>query len=268
VFDGNPLVNQPPKEIPLKDPPLIRVIAQVRFPDILSIEQPSFIAKFQEDIREKYPTLRPEQSTGFSIGPQGIGLAQPSTIWCFIDVTGNWRVSLSINFITLETTNYISRTDFLDRLMYLLNAANINLKPRMYDRFGLRYIARLEGNDREILQSLVRPEVSGILPLKIDEHTEQNISYSLFKVPNENAQIHAKWGLLPANLTIDPSAIEAISQPSWIIDLDMVSIPFSEIQEFNTDVVTKIAKKYAERLYTLFRWAVTKEFLIHFGGEI
>ena len=43
----NPLVGSPPAEVPLTDPPLVRVIAQVRFPTILSVENAEFIAPFQ-----------------------------------------------------------------------------------------------------------------------------------------------------------------------------------------------------------------------------
>lgn len=55
VSINNPLIDPPPPEVPLKSAPLIRVIAQVRFPPILSIEKQEFVASFQEAIRDKYP---------------------------------------------------------------------------------------------------------------------------------------------------------------------------------------------------------------------
>jgi hypothetical protein len=53
-----PLVVPLPTEVPLKDAPLVRVIAQLRFPDSLSVGQRDSIAPFQEAIRAKYPVLR------------------------------------------------------------------------------------------------------------------------------------------------------------------------------------------------------------------
>ncbi|MGD8207441.1 MAG: TIGR04255 family protein, partial [Thiohalocapsa sp.] len=57
-----PLTGPPPAEVPLSDAPLVRVIAQVRFPLVASVEKGDFIAPFQEAIRAEYPVLRPEQN--------------------------------------------------------------------------------------------------------------------------------------------------------------------------------------------------------------
>ena len=48
VTNLNPLTATPPIEVPLKNAPLVRAIAQVRFPPILSIEQQEFVGSFQE----------------------------------------------------------------------------------------------------------------------------------------------------------------------------------------------------------------------------
>jgi len=67
----DPLVAPLPAEVPLKNAPLERVIAQLRFPEILSVEQRDFVAPFQEAIRSKYPVLRQEQTQGILLGPAG-----------------------------------------------------------------------------------------------------------------------------------------------------------------------------------------------------
>src|SRR5580658_5911796 len=61
----DPLVAPPPQEVPLAHAPLVRVIAQVRFPLVVAVEQRDFIAPFQETIRARYPVLRQEQTQGF-----------------------------------------------------------------------------------------------------------------------------------------------------------------------------------------------------------
>ena len=48
----DPLVAPLPAEVPLNHAPLVRVIAQLRFPEILSVEQRDFVAPFQEAIRQ------------------------------------------------------------------------------------------------------------------------------------------------------------------------------------------------------------------------
>lgn len=67
----SPLSGPPPVEVPLNAPPIVRVIAQVRFPLIASIEKQEFIAQFQEAIRRDYPVLRQEQSRSLVLSSEG-----------------------------------------------------------------------------------------------------------------------------------------------------------------------------------------------------
>ena len=57
------------QEVPLARAPLVNVIAQVRFPAVMKIEDSAFVANFQEAIRKDYPILRPERQLGVLIGP-------------------------------------------------------------------------------------------------------------------------------------------------------------------------------------------------------
>jgi uncharacterized protein (TIGR04255 family) len=268
VFEGNPLIALPPKEVPLKEAPLVRVIAQVRFPSILSIGEASFVAAFQEQIRGQYPVLQPEQTRSFVFGPQGLEPAAPTMVWRFIDKTEKWRISLTSNFVTLETTDYLSRADFLQRFQEILVAIDTHIKPQVFERLGLRYIARLIGQDVDRLTEFVRPEVSGVLASEIAAYAEQSINDSFFTLPDQLSQIRSRWGRFPANVTIDPTAIEPVPEPSWVIDLDMFTTPFAEVKAFEVEPMMNDTQAFAERLYTFFRWAVTKDFLIHFGGEV
>jgi uncharacterized protein (TIGR04255 family) len=261
----NPLIDPPPPEVPLKNAPLIRVIAQVRFPPILSIEKKEFVGSFQEAIRDKYPILQPEKTQGFIFDPQGNVQTLTQVAWRFSDTTGNWRVSLSSNFVALETTAYSSRSNFLERLENIITALNENFNPTIIERFGLRYVDRLVGKDLTDILSLVKPEIAGIVSADFRDDIHQSINESLFIIPDEGKQILARWGLISANTTLDPDAIEPITEPSWILDLDM---SLSKNREFNIAVLMKEAQQFSERLYTFFRWAVQDEFLRRFGGEV
>lgn len=252
----NPLIEQPPSEVPLKNAPLIRVLAQVRFPPILKIEDSISVAPFQEAIREKYPILQSDQ---------GIVSSEPQKIWRFADVGGNWRVSLTRDFVALETDTYLSRSDFLERWENVLEAVDEHINPKIVERFGLRYIDRLVELDTKYITRFVRPEVAGILSAEFGEYVHQAISEYIFSLPEGQGQLLARWGLLPPNTTIDPTAVEPIAQPSWILDLDT---SFWNKREFSVKLIMSEAQRFAERIYTFFRWAVTDEFLRHFGGEL
>lgn len=265
VVNTNPLIAKPPDEVPLKPAPLVRVIAQVRFPPILSIQEKSFVGHFQEAIREKYPILQPEQTHGLIFSPQGLMPTGTQVIWRFADTSGYWRVSLASDFLSLETVAYSSRSNFLERLENVLLALDTHIKPRIVERFGLRYIDRLISQEIEDISKLVRPEIAGILATEVGENVHQTINESLFDLPGGQEQIIARWGLLPANATIDPTALEPIAEPSWVLDLDM---SLSTQREFSVEGLVSEGQRFAERIYTVFRWVVNDNFLQRFGGKV
>src|ERR1039457_1469794 len=258
----NPLVAPPPSEVPLPNAPLVRVIARIGFPAIVSIGKVEFIAPFQEAIRSAYPVLRPEQTVVFAVG--GVGNVPPQTTWRFSDVEGAWRVSLASNFVAVETTKYVSRANFVERLDLVISALAKHINPQLMDRIGVRYIDRVRGEALRDLTKYVHPEVIGVLATEVAHHVQHSMTESLFVVPNGKTQMLARWGQMPADATVDPAAIEPIDEPSWILDLDMFC---PEARPFSKALVINEYRAYSERIYTLFRWAVTDEFLKHCGGQ-
>jgi uncharacterized protein (TIGR04255 family) len=265
VVNSNPLIDLPPQEVPLKNAPLVRVIAQMRFPPILSIEKKEVVSSFQEAIREQYPTLKPEHTQNLIFDPQGVVLSDSQITWRFIDATNSWRVSLATNFLALETSAYSSRSDFLERFKNVVTALHENFKLTTIERFGLRYIDRLQGEDMEHLSLFVRPEIAGIITSEFGDCIQQTINESVFTIPNQGEHLTARWGLLPVNKTFDPNTIEPIDQQSWILDLDMSSL---KERNFSIPTLMEEAKHFSQRLYAFFRWVVTDEFLRYFGGEL
>ena len=223
VFDHNPLTDSPPDEVPLPNAPLIRVLAQVRFPRILSIEKKDHVAPFQESIRKDYPILRPEQTQGVVLGPKGI-VVEHQMVWRFLNEEDTWRVSLAPNFLSLETDSYASRHDFLERLQKVLLALDKHFEPHIVERFGLRYVNRLFQDNTGDLPNLVRPEITGVMATEFGQQVHQTISESLFKLSEGDSQLTTRWGYLPEKATIDPAVVEPVDQISWILDLDMAYI--------------------------------------------
>jgi len=98
--------------------PLVRVLAQVRFPCILKIDSKEAVARFQEEIRRDYPLLEQEVSQQFQIqmGPGGPAIREvPGKLWRFCDAEKKWRITLVTDSVSLETDFYLSREDFLAR---------------------------------------------------------------------------------------------------------------------------------------------------------
>ena len=204
-----PLTGPPPPEVPLSDPPLERVIAQVRFPLIASLEKREFIASFQEAIRTSYPVLRPEEGRSVVLGSQGMVDTRSNTLWRFNEAKGAWRVTLAPDFLALETTEYTSRDDFMKRLTLVLEALKEHVDPQVLDRLGVRYIDRVSGENMSALPRLVRPEVAGILGSPLSERARHAVSENVFILPGNAGQITARWGLLAPQSTTDPGALDA-----------------------------------------------------------
>ena len=263
--DIDPLVAPIPAEIPLPDAPLVRVIAQVRFPLVIAIQQREFVAPFQEAIRKRYPVLRQEQVQGLVLAPPGVQVqvAAASPVWRFSDTTGHWRVSLAPEFLAIETTKYSSRDDFLTRLQDVAGALAEHVEPQVVDRFGLRYIDRIIVNSPNDISPLVRAEVLGFIASKAATHLQHSLSESVFAV--EQNRLLARWGTLPPNTTYDAAALEPVAQRSWVLDLDLFR---DTAQPFAVEELVREARRFAERIYAVFRWAVTPEFLRRHGGQL
>jgi uncharacterized protein (TIGR04255 family) len=76
--------------------------------------------------------------------------------------------------------------------------------------------------------------------------------------------VTARWGLLPPGGTVDPGAVEAIPEASWLLDIDVFQ---TKTRPLHVDDIVEQARGFAERIYSIFRWAVTDEFLRRYGGE-
>ncbi|WP_428277731.1 TIGR04255 family protein [Candidatus Palauibacter sp.] len=262
-----PLTGPPPPEVPLADPPLVRVIAQVRFPLVASVEKRGFIASFQEAVREFYPVLRPEEERSVVLGAQGVVDTRSNTLWRFNEARGAWRVTLAPEFLALETTKYSSRENFMERLRLILEALKEHVDPQVLDRLGVRYIDRVSGKNLSALPQLVRPEVAGVLVSPLAARAQRAISENVFILPDNAGQITARWGLLAPQSTTDPGALDAINEPSWILDTDAFQSFQAGSRQLEVDSVVEQARGFAERIYSIFRWAVSDEFLRRYGGE-
>lgn len=261
----DPLTGPPPTEVPLPTAPLVRVIAQVRFPVVASVEKREFIAPFQEAIQGEYGVLREEAGRKLLVNMPGHASVEmgPTTTWRFHDVARHWRVTLAADFMALETSSYTSRADFFSRFERLLVALERHVGPGALDRLGVRYIDRLTGAPFDTLEAYIQPALLGALATPVGRHARLAVSEALFDLPDEQAHMRARWGVVPPNATLDPNAIEPVNEPSWLLDIDAFR------QGERPFVATEIAVEavaLAVRTYAFFRWSVTEDFLAHYGG--
>lgn len=260
---------EPVEEIHLPSAPLVAVVAQVRFPPIMSIAREDFIGPFQERIRTLYPVLRRDQEVNIVLAPDGITSGgEPTTVWRFLDHPSApvWKVSLASSFVALDTSLYKTREGFLDRLSTVLTAVADTVQPSSCDRVGVRYINRLPLNSLGCnLSALVRPEVLGVTTADAGDGAAllHSVSDTQFQVGN--ATLRGRWGQIPPGVQFDPLHGQPIDSPSWILDLDMYD---TKVGTFSRDHLISITKNLTERIYRFFRWAVQPALLSHYGGDV
>ncbi len=258
----------PVDEVPLPRAPLTFVVAQARFERVASISSEEFIAGFQEKIRASYPVMQRGQQAGVLLGPEGqVVTADAGVLWRFDESPERWQVVLASDFVALSTRHYTHRRDFIDRFSTVLSAVQQELRIRFCDRIGIRYVDRVTGQ-RLLgrLESLLKPEVLGAVAVNVGEEGVENIHTfvdTTFRLP-ETAELHARWGLLPAGVTFDP-AIEATNVRSWVLDLDAYS---TQQVSFEPRTLAERTEALSQRIYRFFRWAVQDEFLIAHGGHL
>lgn len=245
-----------PEEIPLKKNTLTRVLAQVKFPPIISLEKKDFIADFQESIRSEYPELILDNVQGNYVVPAGMPPLPTQTIWRFSSEDRDWRVSLAQDFIALEAMSYSSRKDFLFRFKNLLEAVEKRFQPSSSLRIGVRYVNRDNMVSKKEAAEIFRSNLLGLTATPLAEKIEHYISETSLKL--DTGRLHLKWGILPGNATFEPEMYPPRAQLSWFLDLDMFSV---EAEKFSSSENILKIESFTKRIYAFFRWVTTESFI-------
>lgn len=251
-------------EIQLPDAPLVKVLAQVRYPRPLDFSGEDTFERIGRALVSRYPVGRKVQAASLLITPDGIKEQPgPEINWTYQNVSGDWQVTASGQFISLETSSYTSRAEFCDRLREAIEAITTVIHPPVYDRLGVRYINRLEGEDVLVdLHNLVRPVAQAGLVIP---HDGLQVQHSLCDTVfvDGNSHVQARWGWLPAGAGID-LAVPPPSVPYWLLDIDSFT---GSGGPFEVDTLDNLARDLSSRAYGLFRWIITDEFIDRFGGK-
>lgn len=257
IFSDGPMT-----EVPLAEPPLVTVLAQVQFPSSPELVDPDNIADLRRCLRESYPILREDKTVGFLVTASGVTEApQAERVMRLRNKAEDWQISLSQNFIALNTSSYTSRDDFCTRFEEVMAAVGGLAAPVVYDRLGIRYINRFTDVDIATLETLVAGPFLGLAALDLGS-AEIVQSYTQTLLSYAEGDISARWGLLPPGMVVDP-ALPAVEAISWILDIDV----FQERKgDFAADEIGREVRRYADIAYRFFRGAATDE-LLHRAGD-
>jgi uncharacterized protein (TIGR04255 family) len=138
---------------PLARSPLAVVVFQVKYEQNLSIGDGDTGLRVYEHLGGpdgRYIRVEPIQIVGAALQVSPLGLAQvpsanvPSRGFRMRNEDGTLILSLMPDFAALETTAYgLWKDDFRERLVELISALSENIKPRVEERLGLRYVNKI-----------------------------------------------------------------------------------------------------------------------------
>ncbi|WP_083541651.1 TIGR04255 family protein [Sinorhizobium americanum] len=258
----DPLHGEHVQHVPLRNAPLVRVLSQVRFPDVTVAPDRNFVAAFQQAIRRRYPLVREEATPNIAFGPGGVSVTT-NAIWRFLDAASVWRVSLTPTFLSLETKEYVSGEDFVRRFRALLTDLGETIAPSHVTRIGIRYVDQVDVTQDLIIEDLLHPhmnEITGAL---------KGVRHMISELEAETAEggVLARWGHLPGNGSHDPDMMPPRQHPTWFLDVDSFASYESNLLEYEVDEIANITTSLSKRAYDFFRWCVNDRFLETFGKD-
>ena len=238
---------------PLMHPPLSEVAFEISFPRQFLVE--NRIAEFQQAISASYPNsgdefmVRLPPSVGFGKPPRvGSALVTPVRTFVFQNQTGTRSVKASVVNVNFVVNDYKDFGDYKSSLLKVLGSALKIFELRRIERFGLRYINRIN-----------IPKEKG--PLAFRDYIRSPIDLSFFSTHalanfllearldlDSNKKLTVRGGLLP----LEPEAREY----TYLLDLDSYSDNPTSISE---DALPRILDEYHEAIETEFRRSITDE---------
>lgn len=255
----------------LSNSPLALVVAQVQFPAILSVQtDQALLARFQEQIRARYPYLFLGQQFGFNVGPQGVEQQHQASgrLYQFTDMDRQWMVTLTANSISLEARNYTDYEEFSERLLRILASAcevyNIALRVRL----GLRYVNEIRHPNAQNpgdWASLINPQLlgpladTGLSPLITSSYQEAALQL-------DNGGLTMRHGHFAQGTTVAPPPGEAPKEggPFYLLDFDAYDENGRDLDDHTLD---ELLKSYNHTMFQLLCWGVQKGLFEYLKGD-
>ncbi|GAC1371248.1 MAG: hypothetical protein NVS2B12_21940 [Ktedonobacteraceae bacterium] len=231
-------------------------LAQLKYPPIQRFHDDNYMSGIREAIAAEYPLVATEQAMNIVVSPQGtIGQTPGTSMLRFTSIDSRWSVVLSSDFISLETREYTSVTEFSTRFASLLGYVDTHFKPRHRLRFGLRYINEFrhpQGDsykawmrllNLDLIDSVARGVLGGRVEQTIGEVRTKRFDGSLL----------VRHGFLQGTTILPTQNHPPATGPFYLLDLDYYDetpVPF------DAQAPIEQMRRYNDILYRVFRWSI------------
>jgi uncharacterized protein (TIGR04255 family) len=186
----------------LKTPPVYLTIAQIRFNSILNLSE--YLPRIQDSFRRSgYADYSKNQVLGFLVSDEN---KQPEPTqfesYIFGESSGQHNYVLNSDSLTIQSTNYGTFDDFLEKFIIGINIVHAVVKIDFVVRLGLRYLDHITPKEQgEGLDLYLDPGVMGMHG-KFPGLTKFTFSETLNE--NEGIQLRSKTFIQNGPLTLPP----------------------------------------------------------------
>lgn len=217
-------------------------VCELRFPTLLELETKEPV-KFQTAIRKEYPYYK--KGKNINIEP---GSENPSfeTVYNFISKDLSWTIALKPSSISLETKAYENFSEFLERLLKVIDKVKPIIDTDFFTRVGLRYIDTLPVNTDPV-NEWINPDLTNQL---INGELGKPVSYWQEIVGNTFC---GKYNFR--------HGIQNNNHNDYILDFDF----YDENVELK-DIRTKIQNLHDESI-KLFFWSLGKKSIEYMNSK-
>jgi uncharacterized protein (TIGR04255 family) len=239
----------------LTNPPVVYVLAQVRFNAILSMEK--FIPEIQEQFRKIYPKFQKGVTQSLHIGADG----QPKESiqvhrWEFSNKEQTTGFVLQVDSFVFHTSDYENFESFLSQLSDALSVINKILDIDLIERLGLRYIDVIAPNGGKTLNDYLNPGIAGLPYEELDVEltvsfyetvTKSDLGKLVLRTLKNFDAVNMPQDLFPVNLKLKNPAtkgnLSALLDSDHYIEKTM-DYDLNEIQNYFSKLQALISKSF------------------------
>lgn len=249
--EPDPFSGPPPDEVMLDPNPLARVLAQVRFPTILVMEQQDYVAPIQEELRTRFPRF--ERIDGGQVNVElreGVpSVSETKQVhWRMTSEDHMMSLTIGRDMATLVTQAYQSRSAFVSTFVEVLGVLKARARPAFIQHASMRYVNRLPAAFVDANTARIPDYARGFARAEWSELVAHSIAETQLRLPEGDMLV--RCGIVPPDATFDPSIVEPSSERSWILDLDIAT---REERPFDTGSLEAHFHSLAARSYAVFR---------------
>lgn len=254
--------DQPNARRVLANAPLIRVLCQVRWPELANFSLDETSKSLARRLGDIYPLLTKQTEMAVMLTPAGIKQQDAGYISRFATPDGKWVVSVGNTFVALETSAYPGHTVFINRLRAILDALRESASIPFWNRLGYRYTNRIVGEEElSHLSERFEPSVLGGATSTPPHHElVHSITESVYRVNSDLVLVRS--ARVGPGQSIDPS-LPGVDSPSWILDLD--AYHEGNAEAFSPSEIVARATELAEIAHKQFSAVVKDEFYVRYG---